>query len=118
MVETRNQTYMSYSSVDASSSELISQEASFSKIKDLVVDNQSVVIAISAELTIHGSPKAHVDLPLVTRNGYPIHYVIFVTGNDLIKTHRPQYLMTNQKIENRSSQLIYSDRWMYLYRNF
>lgn len=116
VVETRNQSYLSFVSAKAALDEKFSREASYSKIKDLINDDHSVVVSLPIKLTWHRRPNYLVDFPLVTKKGHPIHYTMLVDGNDLRKIHHPQYKIASHPIDDARYQLIYSDNWMHFYR--
>lgn len=103
--------------VNAPTSERLSKEASYAKIKDLVKDSKKVVISLNVNFVIHGTPNDFIDFPLVNCNGYPIHYRLHMHGKDLRGTNKPHYfLATHSDPPAIANQLIYSDNWMYLYK--
>lgn len=104
--------------INAPSTERISKETSYSKIKDLITDDRAVIVQLDVEFVLHASPNYFIHFPLVTSKGYPIHYRLYRDGTDLRGTHVPQYLLVTQNIEQRNNQLIYGDNWMHLYKNF
>jgi hypothetical protein len=115
IVETTKTRNMESISVNSPSADRISQEASYSKLKDLITDDHSVVVAIDVAFILHGTTNYFVDFPLVNSKGYPIHYRIYLEGIDLRGTHPAQYiLVTNNDTNN--DKLHYSDRWMKLYK--
>ncbi len=104
--------------VNAPSSERSSREATYSKIKDLITDDHNVVIALPIEFILHAHPNYFIDFPLVSGKGYPIHYRFYREGKDLRETHPANYIFEDQNSPHEDKELIYADRWMYLYRNF
>lgn len=118
IVETTKTRNIEAIAVNAPSSERTSREASYAKIKDLITDDHSVVIELDLKFVLHGSPNYFIDFPLVTSKGYPIHYRMYLEGKDLRGTHRANYLFVVQNSPEGNKELIYNDRWVYLYRNF
>ncbi len=113
-ISIRNKTSIS---INASSQERISREITYSKIRDLVTDEKNIVIALDVDFIIHGNPNYFANFPLVNNKGYPIHYSIYLEGKDLRRIHHPDYLLkTYPVVPAANNQLIYADRWMYLYR--
>jgi hypothetical protein len=103
--------------INAPTPERISREATYSKIKDLIQDNHNVVIASDMGFILHASPNYFVNFPLVTNKGYPIHYKFFREGKDLRGTHPANYIFVTPNTPLKDKELIYGDRWMFLYRN-
>ena len=93
------------------------KEASFSKIKDMVNDDTSVVIGTHIGFVKHGTPDYFINLPLVNDKGHSLHYNIFRQGQDVRGIHEPKYLL-NPIGSNipAASELIYSDSWMNFYK--
>lgn len=118
IVETTKTRNMESIIVNAASTDRISQEASYAKLKDLITDDHSVVIELDVKFVLHGSPNYFIDFPLVTSKGYPIHYRMYLEGKDLRGTHQANYLFVVQNSLEGNKELIYNDRWVYLYRNF
>ena len=118
IVETTKNRNMGCIAVNAPSPERISREGSYSKIKDLITDDHSVVIDLPIEFVIHANPNYFVDFPIVTSKGYPIHYRFYREWKDLRGTHPANYIFLHENSSPLNKELIYSDRWMYLYRNF
>ena len=104
--------------VNAPSPERISREGSYSKIKDLITDDHCVVIDLPIEFVIHANQNYFVDFPIVTSKGYPIHYRFYREWKDLRGTHPANYIFLHENSPPLNKELIYSDKWMYLYRNF
>lgn len=117
IVETTKERIEGSIAVNAPTPERISKETTYSKIKDLIKDDHAVVIALNMEFVLHASPNYFVNFPLVNSKGYPIHYKIFRDGKDLRGTHPANYIFLNQNTPLENKELIYGDRWMYLYRN-
>ncbi len=119
VIEERNDSYnRSITAIDPPDIR-ISREASYSKIKDLITDDDhdnDAVIVLPMRF-VYFARNYIVNFPLVTKEGNNIHYYSkMVSGNDRRNTHHPNYIFADKEIENSSNQLIYSDRWMYLYR--
>ncbi len=104
--------------LNAPSSERASREASYPKIKDLITDNQNVVVSMPILFIKHANPNYFVNFPLVTSKGYPIHYKIYRAGRDIRGTHNARYQFTTQKSDTGDDNLVYFDQWWFLYRNF
>ena len=117
VVETTSARNYGSMAVNAASSERKSKEASYSKIKDLITIEHRVVISLDIEFVLHASPNYFIHFPLVTNKGYPIHYKLYRNGNDTRGTHPIDYILTNQNSPQLNKELIYNDKWMYLYQN-
>lgn len=102
--------------VNSPSADRTLREATYAKIKDLITDDHSVVIALDVAFVLHSSQNYFVHFPLVTSKGYPIHYRFYLEGKDLRGTQPPDYLLVNQNTPQAKNQLVYSDKWMFLYR--
>lgn len=117
IVETTKTRNIEAIAVNATSSERTSRETSYSKIKEMITDDHSVVVAIDVAFILHGTTNYFVDFPLVNSKGHPIHYRIHLEGIDLRETHPAQYILVTNN-ETRNNQLVYSDYWIKLYRLF
>lgn len=117
IVETTKTRNMESIAINASSLERTSRETSYSKIKEMISDDHSVVVAIDVAFILHGTTNYFVDFPFVNSKGYPIHYRIHLEGIDLRGTHPAQYILVTNN-ETRNNQLVYSDYWIKLYRLF
>ena len=117
IVETTKERIEGSIAINAPTSERISRETTYSKIKDLIKDDHAVVIALNMGFVLHASPNYFVNFPLITSKGYPIHYKFFRDGKDLRGTHPANYIFLNQNTPLENKELIYGDRWMCLYRN-
>lgn len=116
VVAKKNSYYMSVIPFITSPTERISRAASYSKISDLITDEENVVILLPKQFVLNGNPNYIFDFPLITGKGYPIHYRIFIDGNDLRKTHPAKYLLSDQERNDSNYKLIYGDRYIHLYR--
>ncbi|MDO9187842.1 MAG: hypothetical protein Q7W13_17680 [Bacteroidia bacterium] len=117
IVKTTKTRNMESIALNASSSERKSREASYSKIKELITDDHSVVVAIDVAFILHGTTNYFFHFPLINSKGYPIHYRIHLKGIDLRETHPAQYILVTNN-ETKNNTLIYSDHWIKLYRLF
>ncbi|MFY9308867.1 MAG: hypothetical protein WAQ28_07440 [Bacteroidia bacterium] len=95
----------------------IAQEHSYGKMKELITEEQDVVVGISVEFVIHGAPDCFTRLPLRNIKGYKIHYRMFMEGADMRGTHYSKYVMTTQPSPpSEAHDLVYTDQYMCLYR--
>ncbi len=105
--------------VNANTPERVARKNSYSKIKDLVNDNENTVVGISIGLVRHGTEDYFISFPLINNKGYPIHYRIYRNGRDLRNVHKLRYFLDPSPAAlPANNQLIYSDSWMNLYRFF
>ncbi|MES2593567.1 MAG: hypothetical protein V4608_16910 [Bacteroidota bacterium] len=106
--------------VNTTTPERTSREASYSQIKDLITDEENIVVELPIRFVVHAAPTYFINLPLVTAKGYPIHYRIYREGKDKTGARIPHYLLnTNDPFPiPDNNQLIYSNKWMSLYRLF
>jgi hypothetical protein len=104
--------------------ERISRDNGYSKIKDLITDDEDVTVEISYQFVFY-VPNYFQDFPLATSKGHAIHYRMYMNGNDLRKVHHTRYLCAVEKVENGAyeymfpiakCQLLYADRWMHFYK--
>jgi len=104
--------------------ERISRDAGYSKIKDLITDDEDVTVEISYQFVFY-VPNYFQDFPLATSKGHAIHYRMYMNGNDLRKVHHTRYLCAVEKVENGAyeymfpiakCQLLYSDQWIHFYK--
>jgi hypothetical protein len=99
------------------SDERTSRKTSYSKIKDLILDEDRTVISIGVGFVIHGSPDYFLDLPLVNSKGYPLHYRMYLKGSDLRQNQKIKYVLNvDDTRPNVPNELIYADKWMHLYK--
>lgn len=111
------------------------KELSYSQIGNLITDEHRAVISLPGDFTYQFNPDYFTKFPLITQKGYPIHYLTYVTGQDTRGVNKINYLinaplaypshrtpMVNsiQIVKHGRasyrSQLIYSDRWLQLYK--
>lgn len=120
IIEQTNSRNMAAISVNTVTPERISREASYSQIKDLITDEDDIVIVLPIRFVKHATPTYFIKLPLITTKGYPIHYRIYRDGKDLTGSRIPRYLLNTDDLfpVPVNGQLIYSDKWMSLYRLF
>lgn len=103
---------------NASQNERAEKIASYSNIKDLILDNKNTSVDLSFRFAIT-SKNCFTDFPLKNSRGYPIHYRAFVNGpdSDIRKNHIAEYLFTDIAINDTTNyKLLYNDRWMYFYK--
>ncbi|MGB3946836.1 MAG: hypothetical protein WBM13_02520 [Bacteroidia bacterium] len=116
-IDTRISNYKSLIDVETYTANRISQEASYSKIAQLITDDKDVVISITPMIVWHGNPNYITQLPLKTNKGYSIHYRQYINASDLRKKHKAMYSITQEPILEGGFQLIYSDKWIFFYKN-
>lgn len=116
-IETRISNYTSKIDVETYTENRISQEASYAKIAELITDDHDVVISITPLITWHWKPNYITQIPLKTNKGYSIHYRQYINANDLRKKHKAMYSITQEPILEGGFQLMYSDQWMFFYKN-
>lgn len=97
--------------------ERLTRLATYAKIKDLITEEEDVVVAISLKFVVHGSPDYFTHFPITNSKGYKIHYRMFLEGADLRGTHIPKYVMTTRPSPpSEPHDLVYTDSYMCLYR--
>ncbi|MGB3946834.1 MAG: hypothetical protein WBM13_02510 [Bacteroidia bacterium] len=103
--------------VNAKTPERLEREAAYNRIKDLITDEKRVVIATDVQMVVHGTANYFINFPLINSKGYPIHYRLHMYGTDLKGTNQPDYIL-NLHLDPAAdkNQLIYSDKWIYLYK--
>lgn len=95
--------------------EKISRIESYIKIRSLVAQDKEVVINVSISFAMYAK-NFFIDFPLTTASGYPIHYYLYVNGSNIRGKYIPQYSVSGTQTFNPNEELIYSDKWMYLYK--
>lgn len=89
----------------------------YAKMKDLITEEEDVVVATSLEFVVHGAPDYFTHFPLTNSKGSKIHYRMFLEGADMRGIHHPKYVMTAQPSPpEKAHALVYSDKYMCLYR--
>lgn len=102
--------------LNSPSLERTSKKTTFAKLKDIITDDSTAVIEFDVDFIVHRRPNYFIDFPIVNSKGHPIHYRLYHNGTDLRKTHTSKYFIGFQPDSRIPYQLIYSDRWMQLYR--
>ncbi len=97
--------------------EWLSRNRTYAKMKELITEEEDVVVAITLKFVVHSSPDYFTHFPLTNSKGYKIHYRMFLEGADMRGTHKPKYVMTTRPSPpSEPHDLVYTDRYMCLYR--
>lgn len=103
--------------INQSSPEKESREATYLKIKDLITDEEETVVAVGLLFVRHGAPDSFLKLPLVNAKGFPIHYRVFLEGQDLRQNQKIKYVLNFDNVApNAPNQLIYADNAMHFFK--